>query len=425
MPKYQKNAPRHSFNPVAEEIPQAMSIRFNQMVYERKRAGKDVIVLSLGEAFFDIPLFDFKALDYTKGYHYSESQGILELRKRISVYYKKRYGVQADPETEVLISAGSKALIFMSMLSLLQPCEEILLHEPCWLSYPEQARLCGARPRFIPHDVTIRGFEKYLTPRTRMILLNNPNNPAGNVYPAADLQWLVKLCAERGIYLLVDEAYSDFVLDDSFSSVGRFSPRKENILIINSLSKNMGISGWRIGYAIAHPELIQVLLKVNQHIITCAPTILLMYCAKYFDRILEHALPQARAVVKKRRKITKILEELKMEVLPGGATFYFFVSIGKYPGTSLDFATELLERHGVAVVPGFAYGKSMDRFIRVSIGAESEERIRTGLERVREVMEKTKAAGVVFTTEQALENEESPGEAPRSKKKKPRRTTVS
>ena len=405
--KNQKNF-RRFFNPVAEEIPQAMSIRFNQMVYERKQAGKDVIVLSLGEAFFDIPLFDFNALEYVKGYHYSESQGIPELRNKIAMYYKKHYGVGVNPDTEILISAGSKALIFMSMLSLVQSNEEILLHEPCWLSYPEQARLCGVRPRFIPHDVSIRGFEKYITPKTRMILLNNPNNPAGNVYPAVDMQWLARLCLERGIYLLVDEAYSDFVLDRSFTSVGRFSPGKENILIINSLSKNMGISGWRIGYAIAHPEVIQILLKVNQHIITCAPTILLMYCAKYFDKILKHTLPQARAVVRRRQKIEKILERLKMKALPGGATFYFFISIGKYPGTSLDFATELLNKYGVSVVPGFAYGKSMDRFIRVSIGAESDERIWMGLERVHKVITETKVSGVVFTAEQALESERNP-----------------
>lgn len=393
-----------------------MSIRFNQMVYERKRAGKDVIVLSLGEAFFDIPLFDFRALDYVKGYHYSESQGIPDLRHKIAHFYHKRYGVRVNPDTEILISAGSKALIYMSMLALLQRGEEVLLHEPCWLSYPEQARLCNARPRFIPHDVKIRGFEKYLTPKTRMILLNNPNNPAGNVYPSADIEWLAKLCAERGIYLMVDEAYSDFVLDDSFASVGRFMPNKENILIINSLSKNMGISGWRIGYVIAHPELIQVILKVNQHIITCAPTLLLQYCSKYFDKILKYTLPQARAVVRRRQKIAAMMDKLGLQRLPGGATFYFFVSIGRYPGTSLDCASELIEKHGVSVVPGFAYGKSMDRFIRVSVGAEPDDRVRVGLEKILQVIMGTSASGAVFTNEQQLESGESP--APKSSKRK-------
>ncbi len=403
---------KHLFNPAVEEIPEAMSIRFNQMVYERKRAGEDVIVLSLGEAFFDIPLFDFAALDYKKGYHYSESQGIPELRQRIAAYYTKHYGVPVNPETEILISAGSKPLIFMSMMSVVQRGEEVLMHEPCWLSYPEQARLCGARPKFIPYNVEVRDFEKFFTPRTRMLILNNPNNPAGRVYRAEELEWITKVCTERGIYLLMDEAYSDFVLDKSFASIGRFSPGKESIIIVNSLSKNMGISGWRIGYVIAHPEFIQVLLKINQHILTCAPTILLMYCAKYFDQILKHTLPQAHAVVERRQRVAVMMKEMGIEALPGGATFYFFVSLGDYPGTSLDFATELLQKYGVAVVPGFAYGKSLDRFIRVGVGTESDERIRMGLERIKTLMTQTKSSGVVFTTEQALEAEEEPQKQP-------------
>jgi aspartate aminotransferase/aminotransferase len=202
------------------------------------------------------------------------------------------------------------------------------------------------------------------------------------------------------------------VLDGSFVSIGAISPGKEHAIIVNSLSKNMGISGWRIGYVIGHPEFIQVLLKINQHLITCAPTLLLLYCDRYFDDILAHTLPQARAVVEKRARVAKQLEALGLEALPGGATFYFFVSLGDYPGTSLDCATELLQTHGVSVVPGFAYGKSMDRFVRVGIGTESEERIRIGLERIKQVITGTRASGVVFTTEQVLECAPESGPAP-------------
>lgn len=376
------------------------------MVYERKRAGEDVIVLSLGEAFFEIPLFDFARLDYKKGYHYSESQGIPELREKIAAYYTQRYGVGVDPAKEILVTAGSKALLYMSMLGVLQPGEEVILHEPAWLSYPDQVRLAGGKARFIPYEVPPRDFEKFLTPRTRILVLNNPNNPAGRLYPKEEVQLLSRVCSGRGIYLLVDEAYSDFVLDDSFASAAQFNPAKEFIIVVNSLSKNMGMSGWRLGYAIAHPEVIQVLLKINQHLLTCAPTILQMYCAKYFDQILSHTLPQVRAVVERRQRIAKVIEHLGLETMAGGATFYFFVLLQNYPGTSLDCAMELLERHGVSVVPGFAYGKGMDRFIRVSIGSESEERILIGLERIKNVITQTKASGVVFTTEQALEENE-------------------
>lgn len=390
----------HIFNPAIEEMADAMSIRFNQMVYDKKRAGQDVIVLSLGEAFFKIPLFDFNVLDYEKGYHYSDSQGLPDLRNRIANYYHQHYGVTVNGSTEILLSAGSKPIIFMSMLAVLQPGEEVMVHEPCWLSYPHQARMCGAKTRFVPYNVAVRDFEKMITPRTRMIILNNPNNPAGYLYSQEDLSFLYKVCVEKQIYLLVDEAYSDFVLDGSFVSIGRISEDKRYMIIVNSLSKNMGMSGWRIGYAIGHPEFIQTVLKINQHMITCAPTILLQYCARYFDDILSHTLPQVQEVVKKRARVSEMIEALDLKVLPGSTTFYFFVSLGNYPSTSLDFATKLLNDHGVCVVPGSAYGQSTDRFVRVSIGAESEERILEGLKRLKHVSEHSKSTGVVFTSEQ-------------------------
>jgi aspartate/methionine/tyrosine aminotransferase len=152
-------------------------------------------------------------------------------------------------------------------------------------------------------------------------------------------------------------------------------PDKDGIVVVNSLSKNMGISGWRIGYVIASPPVIKSLLKVNQHLITCAPTILLQYCSRYFDDIISVTLPQVREVVKKRARVALMMDDLGLARLPGGTTFYFFVSIGDYSGTSMEFALSLLLEYNIAVVPGSAYGASTDRFIRVSIGTESEERI--------------------------------------------------
>ena len=354
------------------------------MVYDLKRAGKDVITLSLGEAFFNIPLMDFSPLDVEKSYHYSESRGSPGLRQRLAQYYGERYCAQVDPNSEMLISAGSKALVYMSILAAVTPGEEVLIHEPAWLSYPEHARLAGAIPRFVPFDCAVADFERHFTDKTRMLVLCNPNNPAGRIYCADELATVYAACRSRGIYLLVDEAYSDFVLDEDFTSIVRMVPDKDGIIAVNSLSKNMGISGWRIGYAISHPDFVAQLLKLNQHIITCAPTILLMYCERYFDQILSATLPQVRQVVEKRRRLRAALGEIGLETMPGGSTFYFFVSIGNYRGSSMDLALNLLRRRHVAVVPGSAYGKSTDRFVRVSIGTEPEERIRLGLHQLQQ-----------------------------------------
>lgn len=371
--------PAMAFNDVVEAIPEAMSIQFNQRVYDLKRQGRDVITLSLGEAFFEIPLYDFSAVDYVKGYHYSDSRGLPELREKIAAYYERQYGVPVDAKTEILVSAGSKVLIYMAMLTALRAGEEVLVHEPCWLSYPEQARLCGAVPRVIPYPVKLEAFDRFFTERTRMLILNNPNNPAGRVYREQPLRELAQRCASRGVTLLVDEAYSDFVLDGSFASLGAMVPEKRHLVLVNSLSKNMGMSGWRIGYAIAPADFIQQLLKVQQHLITCAPTLLQSYCARYFEDILKVTLPQVEEVARKRMRMAARLKEIGLRCLGGEATFYFFVNIDPFPGTSLEFATTLLEEAAIAVVPGCAYGESTDRFIRVSIGTEPEQRIEEAL----------------------------------------------
>ena len=258
--------------------PQAISIYFNQIVYDLRRKGEDVTTLSLGEAFFDIPIFDFYKLDYTKGYHYSDSQGLPELRAKLASYYIKEYGAKVDPDKELLISAGSKPLIFMAMLSVMEAGDEVIIHEPAWLSYPEQASLAGLTCGYIPFNCPVESFHKHFSNKTRMLIVNNPNNPAGKLYSRDELLSLYNQCRSRGIYVMVDEAYSDFVVDSNFTSMAAVVPNKDGVIVVNSLSKNMGISGWRIGYIISSEDVIQTVLKVNQHLITCAPTILLQYC---------------------------------------------------------------------------------------------------------------------------------------------------
>ena len=140
----------------------------------------------------------------------------------------------------------------------------------------------------------------------------------------------------------------------------------------------MGISGWRIGYAISNKLFIKNLLKLNQHILTCAPSILMNYLEKYFENILKVTRPQIKALIKKRDKI-KIILKNNLKYLPGTSTFYFLINIEKYLGTSTDFALNMLKKHRIAVVPGSAYGNSTKRFIRVGFGTESIERIEQAL----------------------------------------------
>jgi aspartate aminotransferase/aminotransferase len=372
------------------EIPEALSIYFNQLVYSQKRRGLDIIVLSLGEAYFDIPLFDFSKLNVEKCYHYSESQGIPELRKKICDYYQEKYGAEIDAKSEILISTGSKPLLYMAIQSVINPGDEVLIHEPAWLSYQEQIKLAEGIPKFIPYDCEISKFNIHFTHNTKMVIINNPNNPAGWEYSKENLLSIYEQCRKRGIYVLVDEAYSDFIEKNKFYSMATVIPNKDGIIVVNSLSKNMGISGWRVGYVIAEPRVIRNILKLNQHLITCAPTILLLYLERYFDDIIKITLPQAENIIKKRNKVKEYIKQIGLKCLKGSSTFYFFINIGNFSGTSIDFCLFLLFKYNIAAVPGSAYGERTERFIRVGIGTESEERIYYALDIIKDVIYESK-----------------------------------
>lgn len=367
------------FSKSLSKITEAQSIYLNQLVYDLKRKGEDVITLSLGEAFFDIPLFDFNLLDLEKSHHYADSTGTPKLKEKISNHYYKTLKVKSDHKSEILISAGSKAIIYMSIKALINEGDEVILHEPAWLSYADQVKLCGGKVKYIKYKENISELKKHINKKTKMVIINNPNNPAGKIYSRKELNSILKTIKGSKVWLLVDEAYSDFVLNKKFISAGRMLPSKKNLIIVNSLSKNMGISGWRIGYAISNKLFIKNLLKLNQHIVTCAPSILMNYLEKYFENILKVTRPQIKTLVKKRDKIKIILKKNNLKYLPGTSTFYFLVNIENYLGTSTDFALKMLNKHRIAVVPGSAYGDSTKRFIRVGVGTESIERIEQAL----------------------------------------------
>ena len=326
MPK-----PDLPLNPVVRDMGEASSIYVNQLVYDLKRAGEDVTTLSLGEAYFDIPLFNFNSLNVPGSYHYSESQGLrlnCECGSPATMQSVTKYAGHDGRRSQILISAGSKAIIYLAMLAVIAPGDEVLIHEPAWLSYPEQVRLIGGQPCFIPFYCPVTEFAKHFTSRTRVLILCNPNNPTGRVYSERELARVYEDCRSCGIYLLVDEAYSEFVLDGTFRSIARIVPDLDGIIVVNSISKNLGISGWRIGYAIANHEFIGHMLKLNQHIITCAPTILLM-CSQLVTSdggCLPRHAPQVRysRSSRKRQRIAKDAPKLATKVHRRNSDVLFF-----------------------------------------------------------------------------------------------------
>jgi aminotransferase len=371
------------------EIVPALSIQFNGLVHEMKAAGTDVIVLSLGEAFFDIPLFDFSEVPIPESYHYNQSRGNPDLRRLLAGYYGRQHGVPVDPDTEIVVTAGSKVAIHMSLMAMLDPGDEVLVLEPAWVSYSEQVRLCHGVPVMVPHQCTVFDLDRLVTARTKAVIVNNPNNPSGRVMAREELEHLHAVADRHDLFVLSDEAYSEFVLDDAFVSCAALDPGKRHTIVCNSMSKNYGMSGWRIGYVVGSPPVIADVLKINQHLITCPPTILEYYLVRHFDDVLEITRPQIAEVVRKRQEIARFMEACGIAVLPGDATFYLFGSIEPSSLGSVEFCTRLLREHHVCAVPGIGYGPSCDRFIRVSVGAEDTPRVKRGIRAIQELIAAT------------------------------------
>ena len=162
-----------------QQIPQAFSIYMNQLVSDRRAKGEDLIVLSAGEAYLQRPAHDFSDLDTSKVDHYSDSRGLLALRRRIAAHCQSQCGAIVDPETELVITAGSKIALYMTLQAILNPGDEVLIHEPAWLSYQEHVRLLDAEPVFAPCTAALVDLPQFMSPKTRAVIINNPNNPAG------------------------------------------------------------------------------------------------------------------------------------------------------------------------------------------------------------------------------------------------------
>ena len=372
------------------EIPEALSIFVNQIVYNKKSNNEKVYTYSLGEAFFKIPQFDIPKTMFEQGYHYSSSQGLLSLRKKISGLYQSKYNTATDYESEILISAGSKIIIFMIFQAILNQGDEVLVPEPAWLSYKEQIKLVGGKHIAVPYTKKVGEWKDYITSRTKAIVINNPNNPTGQLYSREELNYLLKLAQEYNLFILSDEAYSDFLTsNNNFVSFAEIDKEKKHCIIVNSMSKNMGLSGWRVGYTIAHKSIIEQLLKLNQHLITCAATILQDYIATYFDDILNITLPLAEKTAQKRLAVQKILDSLGIKSLKGIGTFYFLLDVSDFKGTTEELVYDLLLNHNIATVPGNAYGDSTKDFIRFGIGVENLDDTKKSLSIIKEFLERS------------------------------------
>lgn len=366
------------------------------MEAERYKArGIDVVDFGPGEPDFPTPdhikQATIRALEknYTK---YTATAGIAPLRQAIAEWHAKQFGSSYTP-AECIVSVGGKHAIFNAINVLINPGDEVLVPVPYWVSYPDIVKYAGGRPIEVP-TTAADGFclraaavEEAIGPRTRILIVNSPNNPTGAVIPPDEFTRIYEVCRRRGIWLLSDECYSHFVYDGAKPwSVASLADSKDHVIAIGSMSKTFSMTGWRIGYALAPQPLVDAMLKLQSQS-TSNPTSIAQYAA--LEAVTGPLDSVGTMLAEYLRRRARILEGL--HALPGitcgtpQGAFYVFPNMrAKLTDGTPDTATltkQLLEKAHVVVVSGEAFGAP--GFLRFSY-ATSMERIEEGLRRLGE-----------------------------------------
>jgi aspartate aminotransferase len=386
-------------------VGESATLRASRLASELRAQGIEVVDFGVGEPDFPSPPVAVEAArqaladGFTK---YTDGSGTRELRQAVADSLARRYG---GPWAggDVVITVGAKMALFQLALALFDPGDEVVLPSPCWVSFPEQIRFAGARPVPVP-TAGEDGFRIHAEPlvaafndRTRAVLINSPTNPTGGVIGAADLRRLVEACAARGIPLISDETYDRFHYDGlahaSAASLAAEFP--ETVVLVGSFSKTYAMTGWRLGYLCASPPLVKAVATIQSHS-TSNPTSFAMKGALAALAGAEADVERMIAAFQQRRDLLIAgLNDLPGFVCrPPAGAFYAFpeVSACYRPGMegSMAFSEFLLEKAGVAVVPGIAFGS--DRHVRISFAC-SGDTLRRGLERLAGVLALPVAGG--------------------------------
>lgn len=365
---------------------------------ELKGKGIDVIGFGAGEPDFDTPDFIkeacVKALKDGKT-KYAPSAGIPELREAIAEKLLKENGVEYKP-SEIVVSSGSKMVLFLILTAILNEGDEVLIPSPYWVTYPEQVKILGGVPVEIPLTeengfiLTADAVRESITDRTRVLILNSPNNPTGAVYPEEELKRIAEICLERGIFIISDECYERIVYEDKFVSIASLSEEVRSITFtVNSFSKTFSMTGWRVGYVACPEKFAKVIASLNSQTVSNVTTF-----AQY-GALEALKNPEAESFIRMmvsefRRRRDRALELLTSipgvsVVKPEGA-FYLFPNFSVYSkevGGDVRLAEILIDEGRVACVPGSAFGA--EGFLRISY-ALSIDRVEEGIERIRETL---------------------------------------
>ncbi|MBQ9994121.1 MAG: aminotransferase class I/II-fold pyridoxal phosphate-dependent enzyme [Clostridia bacterium] len=353
----------------------------------------DVISLSVGEPDFKTPWHvreeGMNTLRKGKTW-YSPNRGFTKLLIEISNYYSRRFGCSYDPHSEVLVTVGGSEAIDLCMRSLIEPGDEVLIPEPCFVCYDPLATMAGgvsvpivtkAEDEF---RLTAQQLRAAITPKTKLLILPFPNNPTGAVMRRQHLEEIAEVLRGTDIFVLSDEIYSELTYgDERHVSIAELPDMRERTIVVNGFSKSYAMTGWRLGYALGPEPIIQVMTKLHQFGIMCAPSTA-QYAAIEALRNGDDDVANMRAEYDMRRRyIVDGFREMGFECFMPEGAFYIFPCIKHTGMTSEEFCEKLLHSKQVAVVPGSAFGESGEGFVRVSY-SYSVKHISEALARIAE-----------------------------------------
>lgn len=355
---------------------------------------ENVISLGVGEPDFDTPWHIREEGIYSleKGRtYYTSNAGLLPLREAISTYLSERFDLPYEPD-EILVTVGGSEAIDIGFRAMLDPGDEVIIPEPCFVSYLPCVKMAGGVPVRVSLEekdefkLTGKKLEEAITDKTKMVVLPFPNNPTGAVMSAGELQVIADLVKKHDLFVMSDEIYSELSYQGKHVSIASLPGMAERSVVINGFSKSFAMTGWRLGYAAAPREIITQMTKIHQYVIMSAPTTSQYAAVEALKNGIGDVERMRESYDQRRRFLVKELNEMGLPCFEPYGAFYVFPNISKFGMTSEEFATKLLREQLVAVVPGDAFGQCGEGFLRISY-AYSIDNLKRALEKIQKFID--------------------------------------
>jgi len=356
----------------------------------------DAISLGVGEPDFDTPwhIRDEGIYSLEKGRtFYTSNAGLMDLRKEICVYLKRKYNVSYDAVKETVVTVGGSEAIDIALRAMINPGEEVLIPQPSYVSYEPCAILAGAKPVIIDlkaeneFRLTAQELRDAITDKTKVLILPFPNNPTGAIMERKDLEAIAEVILEKDIFVISDEIYSELTYNGKHVTIAELPGMQERTIVINGFSKAFAMTGWRLGYACGPANIIEQMTKIHQFAIMCAPTTSQYAAVAALRDGDEDVAQMCESYNQRRRYLMHAFKEMGLPCFEPFGAFYVFPCIKEFGMTSDEFATRFLQEYKVAVVPGTAFGDSGEGFLRISY-AYSIDNLKVAIGRLAEFVEK-------------------------------------